>query len=92
MFKRRNDSIIESNAILKDIHGSTIFLRNIFSYFEILFLLLIRYLWILDYIFFLASLQLFPTGKQIVPISSSTYLPISFQFGIKRHPYVTNFN
>lgn len=67
MFKRRNDSIIESNAILKDIHGSTIFLRNIFSYFEILFLLLIRYLWILDYIFFLASLQLFPTGKQIVP-------------------------
>lgn len=67
MFKRRNDSIIESNAILKDIHGSTIFLRNIFLYFEILFLLLIRYLWILDYIFFLASLQLFPTEKQIVP-------------------------
>lgn len=63
----RNDSIIESDVILKDIHGSTIFLRNIFSYFEILFLLLIRYLWILDYIFFLASLQLFPTEKQIVP-------------------------
>lgn len=63
----RNDSIIESDVILKDIHGSTIFLRNIFLYFEILFLLLIRYLWILDYIFFLASLQLFPTGKQIVP-------------------------
>lgn len=68
MFKRRNDSIIESDVILKDIHGSTIFLRNIFSYFEILFLLLIRYLWILDYIFFLASLQLFPTGKQAFQI------------------------